>query len=342
VDVLLINLDALGDVLRTTALLPAIRRQFPDARITWLTRPRAVPLLEGNPDVDRVLSLGVESDILLRSLTFDVVLNADKSMVAGALAMQVNARERRGFGIDASGAIVPLNTGAQHLYNMGLDDALKFFGNQRTAPDLLAEALGFEHLRDGYVLKLPESDVGPSRRVGFNTGCGPKWPLKKLSLDVTEACVRQIAVSTGEPILLLGGPEDQEDHQMLVERLGSLVERTPLDRGLRYGAAQVDRCDVVVTGDSLGMHMAIALHKHVVAWFGPTSPAEIDLYGRGIKVLADVSCAPCWKSVCPETHPCRERVHPEWISRAVSDCLVNRASGDVLDEVRGATWAAPA
>ena len=40
-DVLLINLDALGDVLRTTALLPAIRRQYPRARITWLTRARA-------------------------------------------------------------------------------------------------------------------------------------------------------------------------------------------------------------------------------------------------------------------------------------------------------------
>jgi ADP-heptose:LPS heptosyltransferase len=341
-DILLINLDALGDVLRTTALLPAIRRQAPNARITWLTRPRALPLLEGNPDVDRVLSLGVEADILLRSLTFDVVLNADKSMTAGALAMQVNARERRGFGIDPTGAIIPLNSSAQHLYNMGLDDALKFHGNQRTAPDLLAEALGFEHRRDGYVLKLEHSEVGPPRRVGFNTGCGPKWPLKKLSLDVTEASVRQIAAITGEPILLLGGPEDRDDHRSLAQRLGSLVERTPLDRGLRHGAAQVDRCDVVVTGDSLGMHMAIALDKHVVAWFGPTSPQEIDLYDRGVKVLADVQCAPCWKPACPETIPCRERVRPDWISRAVTDCLTHRDAGVLIDEVRGANWAAPA
>jgi heptosyltransferase-2 len=252
--------------------------------------------------------------------------------------MQLNARERRGFGIDSTGAIIPLNPGAQHLYNMGLDDELKFWGNQRTAPDLLAEALGFEHCRDGYVLTLGAFDVGPARRVGFNTGCGPKWPLKKLSLDVTEACVRQIAASTGEPVLLLGGPEDQEDHQKLEERLGALVERTSLDLGLRYGAAQVDRCDVVVTGDSLGMHMAIALRKHVVAWFGPTSPSEIDLYDRGIKLLADVSCAPCWKPMCPEAVPCRERVEPHWISRAVADCLVSRASGAELDEVRGAKW----
>ncbi|MGB0641541.1 MAG: glycosyltransferase family 9 protein, partial [Myxococcota bacterium] len=70
-DVLLINLDAMGDVLRTTALLPAIRRKYPDARITWLTRPRSAELLEGNPEIDRILTLGVSADILLRTLSFD-------------------------------------------------------------------------------------------------------------------------------------------------------------------------------------------------------------------------------------------------------------------------------
>ena len=52
----------------------------------------------------------------------------------------------------------------------------------------------------------------------------------------------------------------------------------------------MNRCDVVISGDSLGMHMAIALSKHVVAWFGPTSPQEIDLYDRGVKLLADRLC----------------------------------------------------
>ncbi len=337
-DVLLINLDALGDVLRTTALLPAIRRRYPRARITWLTRSRALPLLEGNPDIDRVLVLGVESDILLRTLHFDVVLNADKSMIAGAVAMQVHAKERRGFGIDETGAIIPLNASAEHLYRLGMDDAAKFFGNRRTAPDLLAEALGFEHKRDGYVLNIGRDPAGVARKVGFNTGCGPKWPYKKLGVDLTEACVRRIVASTDEPVLLLGGPEDVADHAELGKRLGDMVEPTPLDVGLREGAAHVDRCDVVVTGDSLGMHMAIALDKHVVAWFGPTSPQEIDLYDRGIKVLADVACAPCWKSSCDVSDPCRDRVHPEWISIAVEDCLRSRALGRPLSEVRGATW----
>ena len=337
-DILLINLDAMGDVLRTTALLPAIRRRHPDARISWLTRSQAAPLLRGNPNIDRIIELGVEADILLRTLSFDLVLNADKSMVAGALAVSVDARERRGFGVDGGGAIVPLNPEAEHLYALGLSDELKFRGNQRTAPDLLAEALGFHHERDAYSLRVRQPAAGHSRQVGFNTGCGTKWPLKKLSLAGTEAAIRYIVADTEEPVLLLGGPEDQADHALLSERLGGLVETTPVDQGLEVGAAQVDRCDVVVTGDSLGMHMAIALEKHVVAWFGPTSPQEIDLYDRGIKLLADVGCAPCWKPECDQQLPCNTVLPADLIGRAVSDCLAARTSGSSVDEVRGGSW----
>ena len=340
-DVLLINLDAMGDVLRTTALLPAIRRKYPDARITWLTRPRSAELLEGNPEIDRILTLGVSADILLRTLSFDIVLNADKSMVAGALAMQVQAKERRGFGLDASGSIVPLNQEAQHLFDLGLNNDLKFRKNQRTDPDLLAEALGFVHLRDGYHLPLTAPTSGPARRVGFNTGCGPTWPYKKLGLGVTVEAIRLIVDQTNEPVLLLGGPEDDEDHVQLKSMLGDRVERSSLAQGLKHGASEINRCDVVVSGDSLGMHMAIALEKHVVAWFGVTCPQEIDLYDRGLKVLADVGCAPCWKPECTQAEPCRDKVDPVWISDAVSECLAARASNLPITGVRGADWWTP-
>jgi heptosyltransferase-2 len=340
-EILLINLDAMGDVLRTTALLPAIRRLHPNARITWLTRSVSAPLLRGNPDVDRVLELGVEADIVLRRLHFDLVLNADKSMVAGAVAVSVQAKERRGFGIDERGGIFPLNESAQHLFEMGLDDAQKFFGNQRTAPDLLAEALGFEHCRDEYWLGGLTPSEKPKRGLGFNTGCGPEWPFKKLSGAVTSAVIRQVFEVTQEPVLLLGGPAEEAEHQRLVDELGDAVEATPLKGGVLVGAAELDRCDVVLSGDSLGMHMAIALGKHVVAWFGVTSPQEIDLYGRGIKVLADVGCAPCWKPQCNQDVPCADSMDPGVLAAAAIDCLTACREGRALNEVRGASWWRP-
>jgi len=327
-EILLINLDAMGDVLRTTALIPAIRRVHPRARITWLTRPNAAVLVQLTPGVDRVLSLGPETDCVLRSLHFDLVLNVDKSLAAGAIALSVNAAERRGFGVNDTGAIVPLNPEAHHLYAMGLDDDLKFHLNQRSAQDLLAEALGFCHARDEYSIQFSRTKADNPKRVGFNTGCAPTWPLKRLSMDLTERAIRRVVALTGESVLLLGGPEDLADHVGLQRALGDKVERSPLDRGLEVGASQVNRCEVVVTGDTLGMHMAIALGVYVVAWFGPTSPQEIELYGRGVKLLADVDCAPCWKPRCNKDLLCNTQVSPDLIAAAVMEGLAeNGASG---------------
>ena len=343
-DVLLINLDALGDVLRTTALVAALRRVHPDARVTWLTRPRAAPLLAHNAMVDRVLTLGIEAEIELRSRSFDLLLNVDKSAVAGALAVQIAAREKRGFALDPRGGIVPLNPEAAWLYETGLSDALKFRHNTKSEPEMLAEALGFPYHRDGYVLTLgaDEAAPGPRRAVGFNTGCSPLYPYKKLPLQTQAAAIRLIADRLGEPVLLLGGPEDTARNMALHAELGELAELTPTEAGLRRGAAETDRCEVVVTGDSLGMHLAIARQKHVVVWFGVTCPVEIELYDRGIKLLADVGCAPCWRRSCDNDPKCFDRVSPALVAEAALDALAARREGRPIDEVRGAAWWRPA
>lgn len=339
-ELLLINLDALGDVLRTTALLPVLRRHLPGARITWLTGPRALPLLQGNPLLDRALPWSLEANEELLSRRFDLLLCADKAAAAGGLAMRVPAGERRGFGLSPRGAIVPLNPEAEELYALGLDDDAKFRRNQKPETQLLCEALGFRWARDPYLLALSaeERSPRPPRKVGFNTGCSPLYPLKKLSLEIQEAAIRRLAPLLGEPVLLLGGPEDAERNRELARRLGPLVEESPVDRGLRAGAAEVGRCGVVVSGDSLGMHLAIALGAHVVAWFGVTVPAEIDLYDRGIRLWADVDCAPCWRRSCERVPLCRDRVEVDWIVRAVLDCLEARARGQPIQEDRGRRW----
>lgn len=340
-EILVINLGALGDVLRTTAQLPAIQRAWPGCRVTWVTSPRAMPLLRGHPLIDRVVAFDLPGLTELRARRFDVVLCVDKDRAAGGLARSLEAREKRGFGIDDHGAIVPFNPEAEALYALGLDDEAKFRGNQRSEPELLGDALGLPYAGEAYVLHLAPDELprGPRRKVGFNTGCSPLYPYKKLPLDVQAAAIE--ALELEEPVLLLGGPEDTERNAALAARLGALVELTPTTGGLRRGAAEVSRCEVVVTGDSLGMHLAIALGVHVVAWFGPTCPQEIDLFGRGIKLLGAVGCAPCWKRSCDEDPKCFDQVPPNLIAEATHDALAARAGAAQLDGVRGGGWWRP-
>ena len=45
----------MGDVLRTTALLPGLKRKYPDSSIFWAVDAESVDLLRNNPLVDRII-----------------------------------------------------------------------------------------------------------------------------------------------------------------------------------------------------------------------------------------------------------------------------------------------
>src|SRR5438067_322001 len=72
--VVVVHLGALGAVLRSTALLAAIHREYPKAKVTWITQAPAHHLLTHHPQIDRVLTLSVEDQYQVRALESDAVL----------------------------------------------------------------------------------------------------------------------------------------------------------------------------------------------------------------------------------------------------------------------------
>jgi heptosyltransferase-2 len=343
VRILLVVLDALGDVLRCTSLLPAIRRQWPRAHVTWLTRPEAAPLLDHNPLVDRVLVLGDATAAVLSALKFDVALCPDKSIPAGSLMSLVRAPDKRGFAIDDGGAIVPLGPKSETLYRLGLDNQAKFFDNTRSEQELATECLGLPYAHDRYVAVLNDDERRVAREdrrvagvgddevlVGWNTGCSARYPYKKLTIeDQVELMVmswqflpRKDAIRF---VLLGGGHEDEERNKTIGAALARKqvpVVRSPCLKGLRRGLSAVAACDMIVTGDTLGLHMAIALKKPTVVWFGITCHQEIDLYNRGLKVLSQVPCRPCWLQSCHLEPKCYRELPWSEMAGAVAEMAI--------------------
>ncbi len=330
--VLIINLDAMGDVLMTTAQLPALRRVWPGAHVSWVTLPPAASLLDGNPLVDRVYGWTDENRMILAAQRFDVVLNADKSVAACAFARSLRTDDLRGFTLSDRGQILPANEAALYNYRLGLDDHLKFRVNTRTGQDILAETWQLPYARDPYtlVLSADERAFVAARRaewqldgrtvIGFNTGCSELYPNKKMHVDQQARLAVRLGRLPGVAILLLGGREDTERNAAIAAlcRAGGVdVIETPTSEGLRRGICYEDCADLVITGDSFGMHLAIALGKHVLAWFGLSCQAEIDLYDRGTKFFdPDLACSPCWKRVCPHNLECISGIDLDGIARA--------------------------
>ena len=86
----------------------------------------------------------------------------------------------------------------------------------------------------------------------------------------------------------------------------------------------VNACDVLFTGDTMAMHVAVALAKRVVAFFGPTCQQEIDLFGRGVKLVAQVPCGPCYKRACDHQNACVHEVPVGQAAAAIGRVLYRR------------------
>ncbi len=329
--ILIVNLDAMGNVLVTTSILPAIKRKYPQSTISWITLKNAAPLLKHNPLIDRVWLWEPESWLILNRMTFDVVLNVDKSQRSGAFTMGVTAPVKLGFGINGNGTIIPLNPEAEENYRLGLDDHLKFKVNTKTVAQLQCEQFALEYRRDPYVLVLSkeEQEFCAAYRaehgldcaelvVGFNTGCSELYPNKKLTIDQHVALIERLSAVPGIRLVLLGGPEDTVRNAEIERRVGKKVLNTPTTDGVRKGLCSINVADLVISGDSFGMHAAIGLGKHVLVWFGLSTWTEIDLFERGAKFIPEgLFCAPCWKRACPYGLECISMVDLDGMVRHV-------------------------
>jgi heptosyltransferase-2 len=96
--------------------------------------------------------------------------------------------------------------------------------------------------------------------VGLETRAGERWPLK------------------------IWGRFDAFEQALKAE--GIRVTRFGWKSTLAEHEAAVASCDVVVCGDTLTMHLALALRRRVVALFLCTPPQEIEDYGRMTKIIS--------------------------------------------------------
>jgi heptosyltransferase-2 len=353
--ILVLKTAALGDVLRTTALLPGLAARWPESRVTWVTAPDARALLETNPRIERVLAVDTGSRAALAALReelsarpWDLVLSLDdeEPLCALASALAAGGRVGRLFGarLDEQGRPVYSDDSAPWfdmglLSRLGKESADRLKRENRTShPALFARMLGVEPAEPELV--LPASSVrraadwarehglaGERAAIGLNTGAGGRWTSKQLPVARTVALAQWVAEALEERPrwVVFGGPGERERNALLVEELAA-AGLEPVDAGcdntLLDFAARLERCDVVVTSDSLALHVAIARKVRVVAFFAPTPGAEIELWGRGEKVE---STAPDYASYLPDADT--STLTPERLAAAVLRQLARSPRG---------------
>lgn len=331
--ILILKLGALGDVLRTTPVLRALHSTDTPSHVTWVVGDAAKPLLDRHPRIDRLCTVGPETSARLAVEEFDLLLSLDKDAYTTSIAMTTKATEKRGFGRDRNGALIPLHAASQYAYDLGLSDQLKFFKNQKTYQEVIFDLTGLSWNHQEYDVPWFDGEGPghhPNRRqvleeagvphrgrpvVGLNTGAGGVFVNKAWTVEGYAALARQLA-SDGVSVALLGGAGERARNQRIADLCDGAAFDTGADRTLPEFAKLVGAFDLVVTGDTLGMHLAISSRVPCVVLFGSTCSQEIELYGRGEKVVTPIECHPCYLQSCALSPNCQDMIVPDAVIEA--------------------------
>ncbi len=294
------TMTSYGDVLRTTVLL----HPFKADHVTWLVDERAYPILKGNEYIDRIMIYNLSSVLQLQAEQFDTVINLEKVPGLCALTDSIKAWQRYGFRFDERTGCAEAYDGTQKALAVCLDIEKKrrdtSFWQERLYEMVNAKWNGEEYII-GY---KPKSEI--TYDIGFNHQVGNKWSSKSWPMD----CWKKL--------------------EQIIGNKYKISWQEGLDNMEEY-FDWIHSCRLIVTNDSFGMHLAIAMKKYVAALFGPTNSNETCLYNRGKSIIPkNIECNdfPCCLVKCKMESPCIKHIHPEdvftEINRAFQERLITR------------------
>lgn len=290
---LAINFGGLGDEVLFLPTLQSVRDAHPEWHITLLTEPRGRAIR----DVTNLIDDGLVFDIkkkplkagdyftllgLLRNGKFDIVLSSGSSPNVAALLFLSGIRQRIGFAGNALAKVlltnpVPLNR-KQHA-TMMYHDLVKGLGIGVPAkcPQVMVNDNNVAQMR------ALTANAAAKRRVLLHPGMSrlalEKGIIKTWAPENWAALAQKLLALGDVQVVLAGGPDDEatihdimrilgDDHPMLFNAYGKTAS-------LRDLVALMHIADVIVCVDSAPMHLAVGLHKRLVALFGPTDPAKL-------------------------------------------------------------------
>lgn len=322
--VLIWKLSALGDVILSTPSLRAIRRQFPQGRLTLVVGRSAYEVVARCPYLDDVIIYDpARKD--RGPLRQGALLNRLRQ---GAFDLSIDLQNSRKTHLMAWLAGVPVRVGYDRKLGWLLNRAVRL-------PRVVLAPIAHQHyllrqagfMTNGEALELWPSPLDEQRAVqlltpgrlrggrqlvGMHPGGSGRWKTKRWDLD-RWAKVCDALAQRNVHVVVVGGPEERP----LGEALIQLTSTPPLvvigQTNLMELACLIKRCDVFMAHDSSALHFAAAVGTPTVALFGPTDPRRhLPPTFTGQVIQQDVFCSPCYSTSCRTiTHACMKRISVE-------------------------------
>lgn len=311
----LLKPSALGDVVQTLPLLPALRSRFPEAAITWVVNEGLAELLEGHPHLDEVLRFrrrGSWADWArllaeLRRRRFDLVLDLQGLLRTAVMSVAARAPVRVGLQTAREGAHL-----AAHVIVPGTGWTVP--AHQRCKAVAEAFGAGASGWQTGLILTDAERawarrQTDSVQRPLLAVHPGARWVTKRWPAQKFAEVIARAVREYGFAPVLLGSSSERAVAAQIVARVRNKVPGTKClnltgQTSLRQLAALLQESACVLTNDSGPMHLAAGLGVPVVGLFTCTSPVLSGPAGEQHElVAARVACAGSYRKRCPFSGP---------------------------------------
>ena len=328
-----------GDIVLTTPLFKALKKQFPESRLSVLTTPPGCELLKDIQEIDALISYdkkGKDKDLLsyvrlikkLKRLRFDLCISPHRSARTSFMVLASGIRERIGYS-EASLSFLytkrVVRDGKLHEVHriLSLLNALDInVGEEDRQPSLAISQESSENMAKRFdELGIAASDLT------IGVAPGSVWGTKRWTAEGFASLIDNLIETYNAKILLLGAPSDRDAGNEVI----SLCKHAPIDlvgrTTLRELIAVIDRCQLLIGNDSAPGHIAAARNVPVISIFGPTVPSfGYSPFGKDVIIVEkELPCRPCHHHgpmICPESHfRCMKDIKSEEIIEQVKRFL---------------------
>jgi len=328
----------IGDVVMTLPAIAALRRTFPQARISILVKPWVADLLDLCPDVDEVIvyrSPGNHAGFggllqlagELREQRFDAAVLLQNAIEAALIAFLARIPIRAGYNSDGRGLF--------------LTHSVKRTRAVRRIPQVdyyleMVRTLGCDADSREAHLALTAKDRGRAAEILQSRGINPPSEIvgiapgatygaaKKWFPDRFAAVADRLADEFGVRVVLFGSAADRESTMTVCSHARHRMTDLAGETTLREAVALISRCRLFISNDSGLMHVAGALGIPTVAIFGSTNPVTTSPMGENNFIVhKDLPCSPCLKTTCPKDFACMDLIGVEDVYGAAR-CLITR------------------
>lgn len=293
----IIRLSSFGDVLLTTPLIENLRRAVPQAHLTMISRAPFICMIEHHPELDQVITW---SEDLSLDTEFDLVIDLQNNIRSKRLLKRMKYREKASYQKQQISRFFYVNM-KLGTFNTPIRSVVERYHQSLGKYDIpMTITRPSYHIKGTYerLTSDPYMVIAPGA-AHFTK----QWPETHFG----ELIAHLQHQYPNHRIVLLGGPAEKATSAHLQAKFPRLINKTG-ETDFDESAAIIRDSELVICNDSSIMHLANALDRPIVVFFGSTTE-RFGFFPYGARFVAleqsELNCRPCshiGRSACPEGH----------------------------------------